>query len=142
MGEFIPVAMMVQSTLQSNMKAKAEARAQAEVQAQQRAALDRDYAQAEQERQDKLKRSQAAQRAAFAAAGISGDGSGTAAMNSLPSDSEQERSQLAASYQVRLNGLDASNRVNLLRQRENNVNSLFNLAQTGIKTAQKYFPSN
>ncbi len=120
MGEFIPVAMMVQSTLQSNMKAKAEARAQAEVQAQQRAALDRDYAQAEQERQDKLKRSQAAQRAAFAAAGISGDGSGAAAMNSLLTDSEQERSQLAASYQDRLNSLDASN-VNPFESGQRNV---------------------
>ena len=117
----------------------ATAKAQAATQAQQKQALDREYAQAEEQRQERLARTQAAQRAAFAASGISGDGSAGALMNNLLAESEEERSRLAESYNNGLAELQAGARVNLLKQRANTATSLVSLAQRGLENNKKYF---
>ena len=132
------LALTAISTVSSMAQASSQAKAQAAAQAQQKQALDREYAQAETERQERLARSQAAQRAAFAASGVSGDGSAGALMNNLLAESEKERSRLATSYNDQFAGFDAAGRVNLLRQREATTNGLLSLARTGLNAVQSY----
>ncbi len=125
------------STVAGMANSSAQAKAQASAQAQQKQALDRQYADAEKERQDRLARSQAAQRAAFAASGVSGDGSAGALMNNLLVESEQERSRLASSYNDQLANFDAAGRINLLRQREATTNGLLSLVRTGLNAYER-----
>lgn len=90
---------------------------------QSRLDTNRNYIAAERQRQERLARAQAAQRAGFAAAGISNDGSGAAVLTSLLTESEAERDQLTQAYQSRLSNLELTGRVNLLRQRQQLFNS-------------------
>lgn len=126
---WITTAIAAAGTASSMMQGRATAKAQNAELAQRQEILARDYAEAEAERQQRLRQTQAAQRAGFAAAGISGDGSGAALMQSLLDESEQDRGQLWRQYQDRLGGIESTARVNLLRQRQSWLTSGLGLAR-------------
>jgi len=129
MGDFITPAMLVLSTVNEQRQAQARNKLQKQQVDAQRQALQTQYDAAERERLKKLERARAAQRAGFAAAGISADGSAQAADENLLAESAEEGSNLARAFQDRMNSLELSGRVNLLRQRDNDLTSLLGMAR-------------
>lgn len=111
-------------------QASAQADAQNAELAQRQATAQREFQNSETDRRNRLERAQAAQRAAFAAAGVSGDGSAGAAMNNLLEESERERSNLAAAFSDQMQGIANAGRVNLLRQRQATLGGLLSLGST------------
>ncbi|WP_341896617.1 hypothetical protein, partial [Ferrovibrio terrae] len=87
----------VSSISQASQQRKAQSQVQA-LQAQQAQAqmtdLERQRARADQDRRDRLERATASQRAAFAGAGVSSDGSGDAVFDNLLSQSEREKQDI------------------------------------------------
>ncbi|MBP7062752.1 hypothetical protein [Ferrovibrio sp.] len=128
MAAYIPLAIAAASAASSMAQQNAQAKAQNGALAQNQADAARDYQAAERERQQRLARSQAAQRAGFAASGVSADGSGAAALTNLLAESEAERDQLLQAYQSQVSSLAAAGRVNLLRQRQQWLNGGRSLA--------------
>lgn len=126
MGGFDPVSLAFQafSLVQGQSQARAQAKAQSQQIDAQRQAAQRQFDAAEAERRERTERALAAQRASFAAAGISDDGSGRAVAGSLLADSERERSALSDAFQAEMARFDQAGRVNLLRRRESNLQGL------------------
>jgi len=149
MGDFITPAMLVLSTINEQRQAQARTKLQNQQVDAQRQALQTQYDAAERERLKKLERARAAQRAGFAAAGISADGSAQAAAENLLAESAEEGSNLARAFQDRMNSLELTGRVNLLRQRDNDLTSLLGMARGlgrgsgkggGTKSGFAFFP--
>lgn len=134
MAAYIPLAITAASAASSMAQQNAQAKAQNGALAQNQADAARDYQAAERERQQRLARSQAAQRAGFAAAGVSADGSGAAALSNLLAESEAEHDQLLQAYQSQVSSLAAAGRVNLLRQRQQWLNGGRALAGRAFST--------
>lgn len=109
----------VSSISQANQQRKMQSQAQA-LQAQQAQnqinELQRQHAKAEQDRQDRLKRAAASQRAAFAGAGISSDGSGEAVFDNLLTQSLREKQDIDDQLNRSLNSINDSIQFNLLKQ--------------------------
>lgn len=107
------------SMAQASQQRKAQSQAQA-LQAQQAqdqiSELQRQHAKAEEDRQDRLKRAAASQRAAFAGSGITSDGSGEAVFDNLLSQSLREKQDLDDQLDRSLRSIGNSMQFNLLRQ--------------------------
>lgn len=137
MGDFITPAMLVLSTISEQRQAQARVKLQNQRTDAQRQTLQAEYDAAERERLRKLERARAAQRANFAAAGISADGSAQAAAENLLVESAEEGSDLARAFRDRMNNVELTGRVNLLRQRDNDLSSLLGLARGLGRSAGK-----
>ena len=118
MAAMLPMAVMAVTTAASMAQQQSQTRAQNAALSESRTLAERDYQMAEQERRQRLARAEASQRAGFASAGVSADGSGAAALRTLLNDREQYRDRLAQAYQSEMSGLNLAGRVNLLRQRQ------------------------
>lgn len=124
------------SLSQASQQRKAQSQAQA-LQAQQvqdqTNELQRQYARAEEERQNRLKRASASQRAAFAGSGITSDGSGEAVFDNLLTQSQREKQDLDDQMDRSLRSLSNSMQFNLLRQpRSDSFSQVASVAQTGL----------
>lgn len=102
---------------QSRQQQKAQRQAQA-IQSQQAqadiAALERQRAEAEEQRRDRQERATAAQRAAFAASGVSADGSANAVFDNLLAETDKERRSFNAQIDDRIRSLQSGIQLNLL----------------------------
>ncbi|MFN4309872.1 MAG: hypothetical protein ACK4FK_04695 [Ferrovibrio sp.] len=107
----------VSSIAQSSQQQKAQRQAQA-IQMQQAqdqmAALEEQRTKAERDRRDRLARSMASQRAAFAGSGVSGDGSGDAVFDNLLAQSERERDDINSQIDRQIRSLQSGIQLNLL----------------------------
>jgi len=124
------------SMAQASQQRKAQSQAQAlqaqQVQ-QQTDELQRQHAKAEEDRQDRLKRAAASQRAAFAGAGITSDGSGEAVFDNLLTQSQREKQDLDDQLDRSLRSLNSSMQFNLLRQpRTDSFSTAASVVQSGI----------
>jgi hypothetical protein len=126
MGEFIPVLVAASSVIGTASKLS-EAQQQKKYQAQQAAiqtqqaqndinALEAQKAQAEQDRRERLERTTASQRAAFAASGVSGDGSGNAVFDNLLQEAGKERDSYNANIDHQIQSLQSGIQLNLLKR--------------------------
>lgn len=124
------------SMAQASQQRKAQSQAQS-LQAQQAQdqtnELQRQHARAEQDRQERLKRASASQRAAFAGSGITSDGSGEAVFENLLTQSLQEKQDIDERLNRSLGSLQDSMQFNLLRQpRADSFSKAASTLQTGI----------
>lgn len=124
------------SISQANQQRKAQSQAQA-MQAQQAQdqmnELQRQHAKAEQDRQERLRRASASQRAAFAGAGISSDGSGEAVFDNLLTQSLQEKQEIDERLDRSIRSLQDGMQLNLLRhQRPDSFSKAASVVQTGV----------
>lgn len=129
------------SIAQASQQRKAQSQAQA-LQAQQAQEqineLQRQHARAEEDRQNRLKRAAASQRAAFAGAGISSDGSGEAVFDNLLSQSLREKQDLDNQLDRSLRSIGSSMQLNLLRQpRSNGFATAASVLQSGVNIGQQ-----
>lgn len=103
--------------MQARQQEKYQRKTQA-IQAQQArneiTALEEQKARAEEDRRDRLERAAAAQRAAFAASGVSSDGSGESVFANLLAESDKERRSYNAEIDRRIQGLNSGIQLNLL----------------------------
>lgn len=127
MGTFAPFLMAasaglgalstVQGMAQAGKQEKYQKQASA-LQAQQAQAeidsLEEQKATAQRERQERFAQAQASQRAAFAAGGVSGDGSGAAVFDNLLAQSNQERDEINRQIDQRISSLQLGQKLNLL----------------------------
>ncbi len=111
---------IAQSVQQDKVQRRAQAlqasQAQAEIDV-----LERQRAEAEEDRRDRLQRATAAQRAAFAAGGVSADGSGEAVFGNLLAEADAERRRFDAEVDRRIQGLQSGIQMNLLRGAQGNA---------------------
>ena len=107
------------SISQASQQRKAQSQAQA-LQAQQAqvqmADLEQQRAKADRDRRDRLTRATATQRAAFAGAGVSSDGSGDAVFENLLSQSMREKQEIDEKIDRSIRSLQDSMQLNLLQQ--------------------------
>jgi hypothetical protein len=123
---------MAQASQQRKAQSQAQA-LQAQQMQQQTDELQRQHAGAEEDRQDRLKRAAASQRAAFAGAGISSDGSGEAVFDNLLSQSLREKQELDHQLNRSLRSLNDSMQFNLLqRPKSDPFATAASLVETGI----------
>lgn len=126
MAQIVPVLMLA-STVLSTASKMSEAKQQKKYQAQQAAiqaqqaqndinALETQKAQAEQDRRDRVERATASQRAAFAASGVSGDGSADAVFGNLLREADKERSSYNANIDRQIQSLQSGIQLNLLKR--------------------------
>jgi len=126
----------VSSMSQAQQQKKAQAQAAA-IQTQQAqndiAALQAQKAQAEQDRRDRLERSTAAQRASYAAGGVSGDGSGGAVFDNLLREADKERSSYNANIDHQIQSLQSGIQLNLLKRpsQDDTFGNLASIAKSG-----------
>lgn len=106
---------MAQASQQRKVQSQAQA-IQAQQAQQQMNELQRQHAKAEQERQERLRRASASQRAAFAGAGISSDGSGEAVFDNLLTQSLQEKQEIDHQLDRSLRSIQDGIQLNLLKQ--------------------------
>jgi hypothetical protein len=132
MGALSAASSMAQASQQR--KAQSQAQALQSQQAQdQITELQRQHAKAEEDRQDRLKRAAASQRAAFAGAGISSDGSGEAVFDNLLTQSLREKQDIDDQMDRSLRSISNSMQFNLLRQpRSDPFSMAASLVQTGV----------
>jgi cell wall-associated NlpC family hydrolase len=124
------------SMAQASQQRKVQSQAQA-LQAQQAqdqvTELQRQHARAEEDRQDRLKRAAASQRAAFAGSGITSDGSGEAVFDNLLTQSLREKQEIDDQMDRSLRSIGNSMQFNLLRQpRSDPFSMAASLVQTGV----------
>jgi hypothetical protein len=124
------------SMAQASQQRKAQSQAQA-MQAQQAQGqmneLQRQHAKAEQDRQERLRRASATQRAAFAGSGITSDGSGEAVFENLLTQSLQEKQEIDERLDRSIRSLQDGMQLNLLRhQRPDSFSKAASVVQTGI----------
>lgn len=124
------------SMAQAGQQRKAQSQAQA-MQAQQAQdqmnELQRQHAKAEQDRQERLRRASATQRAAFAGSGITSDGSGEAVFENLLTQSLQEKQEIDERLDRSIRSLQDGMQLNLLRhQRPDSFSKAASVVQTGI----------
>jgi len=130
---------------QAGQQQKAQRQAQA-VQTQQAqaeiAALERQRADAEADRRNRLERTTAAQRAAFAAGGVSSDGSGDAVFGNLLAEADAERGRLNAEINRRIEGLQSGIRLNLLNRAPgpDYLGALTGFGQDVLRSWNRYSP--
>ncbi|WP_300300935.1 hypothetical protein [Ferrovibrio sp.] len=102
---------------QANQQQKAQSQAQA-IQMQQvqdqLAALEEQRARVQRDRRERLARNTAAQRAAFAGSGVSGDGSGDAVFENLLSQSQRENQDIDSQIDRQIRSLQSGVQLNLL----------------------------
>lgn len=107
----------VSSIAQASQQQKAQRQAQA-IQMQQAqdqmAGLEEQRAKAERDRRDRLARSTASQRAAFAGSGVSGDGSGEAVFANLLTQSQCESDDINSQIDRQIRSLQSGLQLNLL----------------------------
>lgn len=140
----IETALMIASTAlgavgsisQAGQQRKAQSQAQA-MQAQQAQnqmnELQRQHAKAEKDRQERLRRASATQRAAFAGSGITSDGSGEAVFENLLTQSLQEKQDLDEQMNRSIRSLQDGMQLNLLRhQRPDSFSKAASVVQTGV----------
>lgn len=124
------------SIAQAGQQRKAQSQAQA-MQAQQAQdqmnELQRQHAKAEKDRQERLRRASATQRAAFAGSGITSDGSGEAVFENLLTQSLQEKQDIDEQMNRSIRSLQDGMQLNLLRhQRPDSFSKAASVVQTGI----------
>jgi len=132
------------SMSQARQQQKSEAQTAA-IKAQQAqsdiAALAAQKAQAESDRQDRLARATAAQHAAFAASGVSSDGSADAVFGNLLSQADSERKSFNADIDQRIRGLQSGIQLNLLsRSSPNYLGALAGFGDSLVSSAYRYKP--
>lgn len=126
----------VSSISQASQQRKAQSQAQA-LQAQQAQAqmadLERQRARADQDRRDRLERAMASQRAAFAGAGVSSDGSGDAVFDNLLSQSQREKQDIDDKIDRSIRSLQDSMQLNLLKSssRSDSLSNAATIAKSG-----------
>jgi hypothetical protein len=130
------------SMAQANQQRKAQSQAQA-LQAQQAqdqiTDLQQQHAKAEEDRQDRLKRAAASQRAAFAGSGITSDGSGEAVFDNLLTQSLREKQDIDDQMDRSLRSLSNSMQFNLLRQpKADPFSKAASVVQTGIGLGRQF----
>lgn len=118
---------------------------QAAIQAQQAqndiTALEAQKAQAEQDRRDRLERATASQRAAFAASGVSGDGSADAVFGNLLRESDKDRASYNANIDHQIQSLQSGIQLNLLsRPGPNYLGALADFGGGLVSAADRYKP--
>lgn len=130
------------SMAQAGQQRKAQSQAQA-LQTQQAqdqiTELQRQHARAEEDRQDRLKRAAASQRAAFAGSGITSDGSGEAVFDNLLTQSLREKQDLDDQMDRSLRSLSNSMQFNLLRQpKTDSFSKAASVVQTGLGLGRQF----
>ena len=146
LGAVSTISGMAQAQQQKKAQAQAAAiqtqQAQADI-----ATLEQQKAQAEQDRRDRLERATAAQRAAFAASGVSGDGSADAVFGNLLNESNKERDSYNSQIDRQIQSLQSGIQLNLLsRPSQYDVfGNLASVAKSGAGFIQagkdaKWFP--
>lgn len=116
-----------QQKMQRQAQALQASQAQSDI-----AALERQRAEAEDDRRNRLERATAAQRAAFAAGGVSSDGSGEAVFGNLLAEADAERNRMNAEIDRRIEGLQSGIRMNLLsRSGSDGFGRFASMAQAG-----------
>lgn len=130
------------SMAQAGQQRKAQSQAQA-LQTQQAqdqvTELQRQHARAEEDRQERLKRAAASQRAAFAGSGITSDGSGEAVFDNLLTQSLREKQDLDDQMDRSLRSLSNSMQFNLLRQpKTDSFSKAASVVQTGLGLGRQF----
>lgn len=127
---------------QARQQDKAQKQAQA-IQAQQAqsdiAVLEQQRAQSETERQARLEKTMAAQRAAFGASGVSSDGSAEAVFGNLLAESDREGDAVNADFDRRIASLQSGIRLNLLdRGGPDYIGMLAGFGQNAVRNWDRY----
>jgi cell wall-associated NlpC family hydrolase len=123
---------MAQASQQRKAQSQAMALQSQQVQ-EQTSELQRQHARAEEDRQNRLKRAAASQRAAFAGSGITSDGSGEAVFDNLLTQSLREKQDLDDQMDRSLRSIGNSMQFNLLRQpKADSFSKVASVAQTGL----------
>lgn len=146
----IETALMIASTAlgtvgsisQAGQQRKAQSLTQA-MQAQQAQdqmnELQRQHAKAEKDRQERLRRASATQRAAFAGSGITSDGSGEAVFDNLLTQSLQEKQEIDDRLDRSLRSLQDGMQLNLLRhQPPDPFSKAASAIQTGVGLGRQF----
>lgn len=132
MGALSTASSMAQASQQRKVQSQALA-LQAQQAQDQVSELQRQHAKAEEDRQDRLKRAAASQRAAFAGSGITSDGSGEAVFDNLLTQSLREKQDLDDQLDRSLRSISNSMQFNLLRQpKTDSFSQAASVLQSGI----------